>query len=161
MKPNTISLRRRQLMIAGVAGAAAPATLFAAQCAGVASGAPGLPTFGELVTSRTEERLIISGRVVGSDCKPISGARVEVWYSDPKDMTTATTDADGRFMVDTLAPTGGRSSAFKISVSLPDGRTLTAERHFRREPGVADEALVQVHRDEAGLWRTTLGLTFA
>jgi protocatechuate 3,4-dioxygenase beta subunit len=118
-----------------------------------------LPTFAELLTSGTENELIISGRVVDGDCKPVAGARVEVWYSDPKDAVRASTDADGRFMVNTTVPVAGGSRAFKISVSLPDGRTLTAQRHFEREPGVSDEALVQVHRDDAGVWRTTLGLT--
>ena len=159
MKPNTISLRRRQLVIAGLAGAATPGVLFAAQQCNVA--AAGQPQLAEIFTKGTEETLVISGRVVASDCKPLSGALVEVWYTDPRIAVTTSTDADGRFVLTTIVPASGDSRSFKIAVSRPgEERTLTAQRHFTREPGVADDALVQVRRDEAGLWRTTLGLTF-
>lgn len=159
MKPNTISLRRRQLVIAGLAAAATPGALFAAQCKVGATG--GEPQLTEVFTEGTDEMLVISGRVVGSDCTALSGARVEVWYADPKTAATTTTDADGRFLLTASIPSHGDSRAFNIAVTRPDGRTLTARRHVTREPGVSGEALAQVQRDESGVWRTTLGLTFA
>ena len=157
MKPNTISLRRRQLLIAGLAGAATPGALFAAQCNVAAAGQPQLA---EIFTKGTEETLVVSGRIVAGDCKPLSGALVEVWYTDPRTAVATNTDADGRFVLTTIVPASGDSRSFKIAVSTPGKRTRTAQRHFTREPGAANDALVQVHRDEAGLWRTTLGLTF-
>ena len=157
MKPNTISLRRRQLLIAGLAGAATPGALFAAQCNVTAAGQLQLA---EIFTKGTEETLVVSGRIVAGDCKPLAGALVEVWYTDPRTAVATSTDADGRFVLTTIVPASGDSRSFKIAVSRPgEEHTLTAQR-FTREPGVSDDAPMQVHRDEAGLWRTTLGLTF-
>ena len=64
VKPNTISLRRRQVIVAGLAAAAAPPALFAAQC-DVAGAPPGHPHLAEVFTKGTDAALVISGRVVG------------------------------------------------------------------------------------------------
>jgi hypothetical protein len=160
VKPNTISLRRRQVIVAGLAAAAAPAALFAAQC-DVASAAPSQPQLTEVFTEGTDALLVISGRVVGSDCKALAGAVVQVWYVDPKQAVATTTDADGRFVLTADVPATGETRDFKISVTPPDGRTVTAQRRFTLDAGPSDDTLAQVHRDEAGTWRTTLALTLA
>src|SRR5687767_7745757 len=93
MQSNTLSPRRRQLMIAGIAGAVAPATLFAQVCVPVAGAASHSPRVAELSTAVEGDMLIVSGRVTGSDCRPLAGALVEVWSAGSERGTSATTDA--------------------------------------------------------------------
>jgi len=68
-----VSLRRRQVMIAGLAAAILPAVSFA--------------------TGATPEKLILSGRLLGRDGKPVAGASLSAGAA------RVTTDADGRFVV--------------------------------------------------------------
>src|SRR5687767_8399528 len=75
-----ISLRRRQLMIAGVAGAAVPAGVLA-----------GLVREEAYTDSLPAGDLVVSGRVVDAHGKAIPGALV----SSTPDAST-TTDGDGR-----------------------------------------------------------------
>lgn len=164
MKPrNTISLRRRHLVIAGLMGAATPGAIFAAQCTGVnvPSGAPAAPEVAELLTSRTEEKLVVSGRIVGGDCKPLAGAVVVVWHADPKEAVSATTDADGRFMLTTKTPVDGPPDSFHIRVSHPERGTVLTQRYFPPSHSVSEDQVARFARDDAGTWRTTLGLTLA
>jgi len=67
-----VSLSRRQVLIGGTLGIIAPAITFASQNA---------------------EKLVLSGRVIGRDGKPLAGAS----FAIGKDRVT--TDADGRFML--------------------------------------------------------------
>src|SRR5262245_14991638 len=71
MKSKKVSLRRRQLVIAGLAGSAASA--LAGQFRG--SGA----AVGELDAVEADRGLVISGRVLARNGRPLAGAAVEVW----------------------------------------------------------------------------------
>ena len=144
MKPTTPSLRRRQLVIALVLSGATPSALYAAQCTALAGAAATQPQLADMLTSRTEEDLIISGRVIGGDCNPIAGAVVQVWYTDPNEASTAMTDADGRFTLTTRVRADG-SDAFNISVTPPTARTETTQLWFKREPHAAHGALVALY----------------
>jgi hypothetical protein len=152
---NTISLRRRQVMIAGLAAAAAPAPLFAQVCVPVAGAASRPPKVAELVAAIEGDKLIVSGRVMGSDCKPLAGALVEVWSASSERGTSVTTDADGRFMLTTAAATEG----LQLRVSHR-GQTIQTQRRLMTE-GDTDGVTAHVERDESGVWRTTLGLVLA
>jgi hypothetical protein len=66
-----VSLRRRQVIIAGLGSVVAPAVLSA--------------------VPEKHERLVLSGRIQGLDGKPLAGAMVSVGADQ------AATDADGRF----------------------------------------------------------------
>jgi protocatechuate 3,4-dioxygenase beta subunit len=127
MKSSTISLQRRRLMIAGAAGVATPAAVFAGATAAPAPGA--LPAPGD--------QLVVSGRMLGVDGKPLAGALVESWQG------STTTDADGRFVLMANMPDTGR---LRYRVSR-DGQMLAA-----RDLAVAGA------RDEAGVWRAAFGL---
>jgi hypothetical protein len=142
-------------MIAGLAGAAAPATLFAQVCVPVAGAASHSPKVAELVAAIEGDTLIVSGRVTGSDCRPLAGALVEVWSASSERGTSVTTDADGRFMLTTSAATEG----LQLRVSHK-GQTLQTHRRLTTESGF-DEVAAHVQRDAAGVWRTTLGLVLA
>jgi protocatechuate 3,4-dioxygenase beta subunit len=145
MKPDTISLRRRHLLIAG---AAAPATLFAAHC----RAAGNAPAAGLSATAGGgAERLVVSGRILGADGKPLSGARVEVLHAPSSEGTGVNTDADGRFLFATTAPVGS-------SGPRPLRYRVSDKGHQTRATQL-DAA--QLRRDDAGAWRGTFAVTLA
>jgi hypothetical protein len=144
VRANAISLRRRYLMIAGLAGAAAPAAAFA--------GASASPRDG-LAVSSFADRLVVSGRIVGADGKPLSDAAVEVWLADSREPHgRVNTDGDGRFFT-AVTPTGHRRPRDLRYRVIHGGRGTPVKRiHIARG---------QVQRDEAGAWRATFGATLA
>ncbi len=164
MKYNTISLRRRHLVIAGLAGIAAPATLFA----GPSGGTPGdAPAVAEYLPSGSsgEGQLVVSGRILGAPHgKPLAGAVVEAWHA-PGSVRCASviTDADGRFMFTTLASAeaAGHPPHIHYRVSHHGHETPLARLHFARESGISDDRVAHLQRDNAGTWRASFGVTLA
>jgi hypothetical protein len=146
MKPSTISLRRRHLMMAGIAGAAAPVPLFAGQL-----------SIAEVGIAGSARRLIVSGRILGGpDGKPLAGATVEAWHAGTADdAARATTDGDGRFFT-------------TIASADPSGRPRRIHyrvRHEGREMPVtqriSEDLVANLRRDDVGAWRTTFALALA
>jgi hypothetical protein len=127
MKPDTISLRRRQLIVGSLA--ATPMAALATQT-----------TNSLLVTAAPNGQLVVSGRIVGADGKPVFGALVEVLRAGSE--ATAITDADGRFMVATSA-----STRIRYRVSHDEHATRVEE--------------LNLAADAAGTWRGTFGLALA
>ena len=104
MKHETISLRRRQLMIAGIGGA--PAALIATQ------GWTAAMTMPE-AAPRGEEQLLVSGRVAEASGRPLAGATVEMMHPHfAGRVASALTDGDGRFMLDVTAAGGVPQAAY-------------------------------------------------
>lgn len=136
----SISHRRRQLIIAGIAGAATPASVFAGQCMGLVGDAA---TTDALASPRPIGTLIVSGRVVDADCRAIAGAVVEAGRD-----ASATTDGDGRFVLSLTTP-HRRAQPVRLRVSHGERRMLVQDFAPR------------ARRDEAGTWRTTVGVTLA
>ena len=136
MKKDDISLRRRHLMIAGLAGLAAPAGVFAA-----------LDAEGGLESA--VRPLVVSGRVVDHAGKPLAGATVAA-----ASRVNTTTDADGRFVFTTVAGTArdGLPRSLACRVSHPAHRTLENRMEFGR---------ASLQRDEAGAWRAAVRLHLA
>jgi hypothetical protein len=132
VKNDNISLRRRYLMIAGLAGIAAPAGVFGASHS----------NGGMEIAVRP---LVVSGRVVGPDGKPLVGAIVEALR------VNTTTDADGRFVFTTVAGTArdGCPQSLACRVSHPAHRTLQNRIEFQH---------ASIQRDEAGAWRAAVRL---
>jgi hypothetical protein len=127
MKPDTISPRRRQLIIGSLA-----ATPMAA---------PASQTGNAVVTTvASHGKLVVSGRVLDADIKPVLGALVEVLRAGSD--ATATTDADGRFMLTTTA-----STRIRYRVSHADHGTRIDQ--------------LNLAQDLAGTWRGTFGLALA
>jgi hypothetical protein len=150
---NTISLRRRRLMIAGVAGAAVPATgLTALRADGAPEGIVGTVSIGR------GETLLVSGRIVDAESKPVAGARVDLLH-DAREHVAAVTDGDGRFMLTATAPRELRDVEYRVT---RDGFPAQVSRmHFVRTPRAGRAELAALQRDESGVWRTTVGLTYA
>jgi hypothetical protein len=116
-------VRRRQLMIAGLAGTAAPAVAAQFRHAAV----------GELGAVEGEGGLVVSGRILARNGKPLAGASVEVWRANARgDAASATTDGDGRFFATIASSRNGRPQDLRYRVSRA-GRALTTQRlHFAR-----------------------------
>jgi protocatechuate 3,4-dioxygenase beta subunit len=149
VKHNTISLRRRHLMIAGLAGAAAPAALFAQPLDLLESAGPG------------GKKLVVSGRIVTPDGKPVAGALVEVWQADASgEQARATTDGDGRFFTSIASVRPGRLPNVHYRVSHEAHATTMTQLQFSGKRGDAGR-VAHVQRDEAGMWRASFGLTLA
>jgi hypothetical protein len=132
VKTDNLSLRRRHLIIAGLAGIAAPAGIFAASD----------NTNGAESTARP---LIVSGRLMDSDGKPVAGALVAAAH------VSTTTDADGRFVFATVTNTlrndGPQSLACRVS------HPVHGSRDHKINLGRAS-----IQRDDAGAWRAAVGL---
>ena len=136
-----ISLRRRYLVVAGLAAAAAPAAVFAVT---------GSPQDGLADSADEAGRLVVSGRILGDSGRPLAGAAVEVWEGNSREPGgRAGTDADGRLFI--AVPAGrGRPRDIRYRVS-----------HLGRATPVTRLALArsEVQRDEAGAWRATFAAT--
>lgn len=146
MRHHTISLRRRHLIIAGLAGIAAPAGVFAAQSGGTPAAAEVSASGGELV---------VSGRILAPDGQPLADAAVEAWQPCASGLrASAITDADGRFMLakSVCAEHDGRPQSIRYRVSHVKHTALETSPGF---------TLGQLQRDETGIWRTAVGLTLA
>ena len=163
MKHDATSLRRRHLLIAGLAGAAAPATILAWRGSGTPQDAPAVA---ELSASggAAGEKLVISGRILRPDRKPLAGATVEAWHAEAtEERASVATDADGRFMFVTDMPAGdpGRPRPILYRVSHNGREMLATQLHFRREAGVPGDRVARLQRDETGAWRAAFGVTLA
>lgn len=171
-----ISPRRRRLLLAGCASlAAAPAA--AQQCRGTPPDqlgpfyTRGAPEQTELCSSGSggKDRLVVTGRVLGNDCKPLAGALVEVWHADangdyseftrgkkddPACLLRASlkTDTEGRYHFSTIVPAQypGRPRHIHYRVSHAGHATLVTQLYFGRERGVPDELIVALKRDDKG-----------
>ncbi len=127
-----------------------------------------------------KERLIVSGRILGADCKPLAGALVEVWQADAKgDYSGVTrgkpddaacllrasikTDGEGRYRFSTIVPGEypGRPRHIHYRVSHAAHATLVTQLYFVRERGVAEELVASVKRDDKGVSRASFDITLA
>ena len=139
MNSNGISLRRRQLMLAGTAASAVPTGIFA---------------FPAIAAPFGTETLLVSGRIVDTDGKPVTGALIEM--ASPAH--TATTDGDGRFMLTTRV--SRRDEYVDYRVTRPASSPVHERLHVTySERG--DSNAKALSRDEQGVWRTTFALTLA
>jgi hypothetical protein len=130
VKHDKISLVRRHLMIAGVA---APAGVLAAPFTSPSMAAVNQP-------------FMISGRLVDANGKPVAHAVVEAAEA------SATTDGDGRFMLETTAG---------ITDGCPQPMNLRVRAATQQLSKRLDFEPARVLRDEAGMWRAGVSLNFA
>jgi len=90
--------------------------------------------------------LLVSGRVLGADCKPIAHALLDFWHADEKGQYDNQgfryrghqfTDADGRYRLETIVPAEypGRARHIHVKVQRPGGRIVTTQLYFPNNPG--------------------------
>jgi len=100
------------------------------------------------------ERLVLTGRVVSAQCRPVAKALLDFWHCDETGAYDNAgfryrghlfADAEGRFRLETIFPAiyPGRARHIHVKVQAPGRRILTTQLYF---PGDA--------RD--GLWRPEL-----
>ena len=104
------------------------------------------------------DRLLLEGRVLDRDCRPIPRALLDFWQCDPEGAYDNRgfrlrghlfADGDGRFRLETIlpGPYPGRTRHVHVKVQPPSGRVLTTQLYFPGEPlnardGLFDPALL-------------------
>jgi catechol 1,2-dioxygenase len=178
---------RRNFFAAGAALFATPRTVFAQQCRVTPRDAlgpfykSGAPLQTELCASDGGEKLLVTGRVSGMpDCKPLSGAFVEVWQADARGEYTLVTpgkkedekcllrasirtDSEGRYTFHTILPGEypGRPRHIHYRVSHRGYATLVTQIYFARERGVPESLVVSTARNAQGVSRAVFDITLA
>lgn len=110
-------------------------------------------------------RIVVAGRVLTTDCRPVARALVDVWHCDADGVYDNSgyrlrghqyTDADGQYRLETIVPGQypGRTRHYHVKVQAPGQSALTTQLYFPDEPGNAgdgifDPALVMAVRDAA------------
>ena len=179
--------KRRKFLAATTALFAAPSTVFAQQCRVTPRDAvgpfykSGAPFETDLCASGSggAEKLLVTGRVLGmSDCKPLSGAVVEVWQADTRGEYTlftpgkkddercllrasVRTDGEGHYRFNTILPGEypGRPRHIHYRVSHQGYATLVTQLYFARERGVPDQLVVSTSRSAQGVARAVFDIT--
>jgi protocatechuate 3,4-dioxygenase beta subunit len=108
----------------------------------------GAPTRSTLVEPGTAaERLVLTGRVLSRDCKPVANASLDFWHADEKGeydnggyryRGKATSGGEGRYRLETILPAlyPGRPRHIHVKVQMPGTPALTTQIYFRNEhPG--------------------------
>ena len=71
--------------------------------------------------------------------------------------TSVSTDADGRLMFTTTTP--GEREAISYRIAGAAGGAREGRFQLYSASAAGDAALVHLHRDDSGVWRSTFGLT--
>jgi protocatechuate 3,4-dioxygenase beta subunit len=106
--------------------------------------------------------LVIVGHVVDASCRPVAGARIDVWQADSEGTYDnagfrlrghLASAADGSYRFTTIVPGiyPGRTEHIHVKVTPPGGATLTTQLYF---PGAAQNEADGIY-DPAGLLTIT------
>jgi protocatechuate 3,4-dioxygenase beta subunit len=101
-------------------------------------------------------RLVLTGTVVSTDCKPVARALVDFWQADGAGAYDNAgysfrghqfTDAQGRYRLETVVPGlyPGRTRHIHVKVQPAGGRVLTSQLYF---PGETRNASDGIYRKE-------------
>jgi protocatechuate 3,4-dioxygenase beta subunit len=108
--------------------------------------------------------LTVTGSVLGTDCQPLPGAKLDFWHADDDGEYDDEgyrlrghqfADASGRYSLETIVPASytGRTRHIHVKVQPSGGRVLTTQLYFPREAAndddsIFDEALLMAVRDD-------------
>lgn len=111
-------------------------------------------------------RIVVTGSVLSTRCRPIPGALLDFWQSDDRGQYDNTgfrlrghqlADDQGRYRLETVVPGlyTGRTRHIHVRVQAPNRPVLTTQLYFPDEPGNRSDfifrpELVMAVRDEAG-----------
>ncbi|MCC7353956.1 MAG: dioxygenase [Anaerolineae bacterium] len=90
-------------------------------------------------------KLIVTGYVLTTDCKPVAGVWLDFWQTDDKGAYDNSgyrmrghqfTDETGRYYLETVVPGGypGRTPHIHVKVRAPNGPVLTTQIYLPGEP---------------------------
>ena len=114
----------------------------------------GAPARANLVeTDSKAERMVLTGRVLSADCKPVSNASLDFWHADEKGeydragyryRGIVTTDSLGRYRLETNLPPpySGRPRHIHVKLQRIGAPALTTQLYFPGESHDAPRALV-------------------
>lgn len=96
--------------------------------------------------------LVVAGRVLGKDCKPVAGALLDFWHADERGEYDNSgfrlrghqfADAEGRYRLETIVPAlyPGRTRHIHVKVQARGGPVLTTQLYFPNEPANARDGL--------------------
>lgn len=120
-------------------------------------------------------RVLLTGRVITSQCAPVAGAIVDVWQADDAGAydlkgyrlrSKVAADAQGNYAIETILPglyPGRTPATIHVKISIPGGATLTTQVYFPNEnanktDGIFDAAMLAMmsRKQQAGQrWRTS------
>lgn len=97
-------------------------------------------------------RLLLTGRVLTTDCQPVAGALLDFWQTDNNGNYDNSgyslrgklyADAEGNYRLETIMPGlyPGRPQHIHVKVSQPDGRVLTTQIYFENTPDNQSDSL--------------------
>jgi protocatechuate 3,4-dioxygenase beta subunit len=97
-------------------------------------------------------KILVSGRVLATSCRPIAGALIDFWQADDAgryDNVGYTlrghqfTDDEGRYTLETIVPGvyPGRTRHFHVKVQAPNRPVLTTQLYFPNEPRNARDGI--------------------
>lgn len=111
-------------------------------------------------------RLVVTGYVLGRDCKPIARAWLDFWQTNDRGEYDNTgfkmrghqfADAGGIYYLETVVPGlyPGRTRHIHLKVRAPNGPTLTSQLYFAGEArnqtdGIFNQGLIVTMQDAAG-----------
>jgi protocatechuate 3,4-dioxygenase beta subunit len=92
----------------------------------------------------TAPTLVVTGQVLGKDCKPVANALLDFWHADENGDYDNTgfryrghqfTDAEGRYRLETIVPAEypGRTRHIHVKAQARGGRVLTTQLYFPGE----------------------------
>jgi len=96
--------------------------------------------------------LVVTGRVLDTDCRPVAGALLDFWHCDDAGVYDNAgyrlrghqfADADGRWRLETILPATypGRTRHIHVRVQPPGGTILTTQLYFPGEPDNARDGI--------------------
>ena len=100
----------------------------------------------------TGTRLVVSGAVLTTRCRPVNRALIDVWQADAAGAYDNSgyrlrghlfTDAQGRYRFETVVPGlyPGRTRHLHVKVQAPNGPILTTQLYFPGEPQNARDGI--------------------
>jgi protocatechuate 3,4-dioxygenase beta subunit len=100
----------------------------------------------------TGQSLVLTGRVLSQQCRPVAHARMEFWQADGRGSYDNSgyrlrghefTDAQGRYRLTTVYPGlyTGRTRHIHVKVQPPGGRALTTQLYFPGESRNASDSI--------------------
>jgi len=89
--------------------------------------------------------LVLTGSVLGTDCRPVAGALVDFWHADDNGVYDNAgyrlrghqfADEEGRYHLETILPGlyPGRTRHIHVKVQAPNQPVLTTQLYFPNEP---------------------------
>ena len=141
-RQDKVSMQRRRVLKIGSAGMLAPAAGMAASRNDGTN--PAQHPFG------AGDTLVLSGSLKADDGRPMGGHPFELRSADAL-LAKGISDGAGRFVLQTQLHTRPGALALHVAGTAP--QTLTFSRHGNE--------MARLDRDGDGIWRATVGITFA